>query len=187
MAQLSAPTRQGWYIDHVSQRTPLTVTVLSQQPSKGPCSNLSDYPRCTPNFWLSTQAGLGLLGTRRGTVDLNEPDFQLLIHHEVKAKELEALVREVLGADGGLHAHEAAPVRRKEEGHVRLCRDPTPCVHRNQFQLNCLLKWMTLPTDYSREGYLSSDLLGTHAIIPVLPSQSCSLRPHHWQLSTRSL
>lgn len=59
---------------------------------------------------------MSLLGTRWGAVDFNEPDLQLLIHHEVKAQELEALVREVLGADGRLHTHEAAPVRRKEEG-----------------------------------------------------------------------
>lgn len=35
------------------------------------------------------------LGTRWGAVDFNEPDLQLLVHHEVKAEELEALVREV--------------------------------------------------------------------------------------------
>lgn len=57
----------------------------------------------------------GLLSTSRGSVDLNEPDLQLLIHHEVEAKELEALVGEMPGADGGLHAHEAASAGRAKE------------------------------------------------------------------------
>lgn len=115
---------------------------------------------------------MGLLGTRWGAVDFNEPDLQLLVHHEVKAEELEALVREVFGADGGLHTHEAAPGRRKE--HIRLCRseDPIPSVHRNRLQLNSLFKLMNLPTDYSREGYSSNELLGMHTIAPV-PGQSC--------------
>lgn len=52
----------------------------------------------------------GLLSAGRGTVDLDEPDLQLLIHHEVEAKELEAVVWEVPCADGRLHACEAAPV-----------------------------------------------------------------------------
>lgn len=125
------------------------------------CSHLSDYPRYTFNFWLSTQAkGLGLLGTRWGAIDFNEPDLQLLIHHEVKAEELEALVREVLCADGGLHTHEAAPMRRKEEGtHKAMLEDPIPSVHRNWLQLNSLFKLMNLPTDYSSEGYSSNNLL----------------------------
>lgn len=55
-------------------------------------------------------SGLDLLSTSWGAVDLNEPDLQLLVHHEVEAKELEALVREVPGADGRLHAQEAAPM-----------------------------------------------------------------------------
>lgn len=71
----------------------------------------SHYLRCTSNSQLFTQAGSGLLSTRRGAVDLNEPDPQLLVHHEVEAKELEALVREVPGADGRLHTQEAAPVK----------------------------------------------------------------------------
>ena len=58
---------------------------------------------------------LGLLSTSRGAVDLNEPDLQLLVHHEVEAKQLEALVREVPGADGGLHTHEAAPAGQRGE------------------------------------------------------------------------
>lgn len=51
----------------------------------------------------------GLLSTSRGTVDLDEPDLQLLVYHEVEAEQLEAVVREVPRADGGLHAREAAP------------------------------------------------------------------------------
>lgn len=46
----------------------------------------------------------GLLSTSWGAIDLDEPDLQLLIHHEVEAEELEALVWEVPGADGRLHA-----------------------------------------------------------------------------------
>ena len=65
--------------------------------------------RLKTNKQTKTQWCSGLLSTSRGAVDLNEPDLQLLIHHEVEAEELEALVREVSGADGGLHAHEAAP------------------------------------------------------------------------------
>lgn len=49
------------------------------------------------------------LRTGWGSVDLDEPHFKVLVHHEVEPKELEALVGEVLGADGRLHARQAAP------------------------------------------------------------------------------
>lgn len=76
------------------------------------------YSNCGTNFpFLKTQWCSGLLSTSRGAVDLNEPDLQLLVHHEVKAKELEALVREVLGADGRLHAHEAASAGQRGKAH----------------------------------------------------------------------
>lgn len=51
------------------------------------------------------------LGTRWGPVDFDEPDLQLLIHHEVKAKELEALVVKMLRADCRLYTHKAASVK----------------------------------------------------------------------------
>lgn len=76
------------------------------------------YSYCGTNFpFVKTQWCSSLLGTSWGAVDLNEPDLQLLVHHEVKAKELEALVREVPGADGGLHAHEAASVGQSGRAH----------------------------------------------------------------------
>lgn len=76
------------------------------------------HSNCGTNFpFVKAQWCSGLLGTSRGAVDLNEPDLQLLVHHEVKAKELEALVREVPGADGGLHTHEAASVGQRGRAH----------------------------------------------------------------------
>lgn len=50
------------------------------------------------------------LCTGRRPVYLNQPDFKALVQHEVKAKELEALVGQVLCADGWLDACETAPV-----------------------------------------------------------------------------
>lgn len=71
------------------------------------------YSTCGINFPLvKTQWWSGLLSTSRGAVDFDEPHLQVLIHHEVEAEELEALVRQVPGADGGLHAQEAAPAGR---------------------------------------------------------------------------
>jgi len=53
------------------------------------------------------------LGTRRGPIDFYQPDLQLLIHHEVKTKELETLVVKMLCADCRLYAHKAASVKGK--------------------------------------------------------------------------
>lgn len=44
------------------------------------------------------------------SVDLDEPHFEALVHHEVEPKELEALVGEVLGADCRLDTCQTAPV-----------------------------------------------------------------------------
>lgn len=51
------------------------------------------------------------LGTCWGPIDFYQPDLQLLIHHEVKAKELEALVVKMLRADCRLYTHKAASVK----------------------------------------------------------------------------
>lgn len=56
-----------------------------------------------------------LLGTSWSPIDFYEPDFQLLINHEVKAKELEALVVKMLCADCRLYTHKAASVMGKAE------------------------------------------------------------------------
>lgn len=98
----------------------------------------------------------GLLSTSGGAVDLDEPDLQFLVHHEVEAKQLEAVVREVSCADGRLHTREAAPAGRGR-------RDPGDglvTVHHVCSQIG-LTK---LPIDYSRRCYLSGDLLedGNH-------------------------
>lgn len=55
------------------------------------------------------------LGTRWGPIDFYQPDLQLLIHHEVKAKELEALIVKMLRADRRLYTHKAASVKGKTE------------------------------------------------------------------------
>lgn len=55
------------------------------------------------------------LGTSWSPVDFYEPDFQLLINHEVKAKELEALVVKMLCADCRLYTHKAASATGKIE------------------------------------------------------------------------
>lgn len=55
------------------------------------------------------------LGTCWGPVDFYEPDLQLLIHHKVEAKELEALVVKMLRADCRLYTHKAASVKGKAE------------------------------------------------------------------------
>ncbi|KAL0620114.1 UPF0764 protein C16orf89 [Plecturocebus cupreus] len=73
------------------QGSPITV-VSSLIAVKASILALTDYPNCRTYFPLvKTQRRAGLLSTSRGTVDLNKPHLQLLIHHEVKAKELEAL------------------------------------------------------------------------------------------------
>lgn len=53
------------------------------------------------------------LGTCWGPIDFYQPDLQLLIHHEVKAKELEALVVKMFCADYRLYTHKAASVKGK--------------------------------------------------------------------------
>lgn len=49
------------------------------------------------------------------SVDLDEPHFEALVHHEVKSKELEALVGQVLGADCWLNTRQTAPVKPDSE------------------------------------------------------------------------
>lgn len=46
-----------------------------------------------------TELGIKFLCTGWSPVDLNEPNFEALVHHEIKSKELEAVVGQVLGAD----------------------------------------------------------------------------------------
>lgn len=60
------------------------------------------------------------LGTGWGPIDFYQPDLQLLIHHEVKAKELEALVVKMLCADCRLYTHKAASVNGKKPRNPRL-------------------------------------------------------------------
>lgn len=72
-----------------------------------------------------------LLSTSGGAVDLDEPDLQLLVHHEVEAKQLEAVIREVSCADGGLHAREAAPAGTGEKGPGRWAGNGTSRVLTN--------------------------------------------------------
>lgn len=55
------------------------------------------------------------LGTGWGPIDFYQPDLQLLIHHEVKTKELEALVVKMLCADCRLYTRKAASVKGKTE------------------------------------------------------------------------
>lgn len=63
------------------------------------------------NLLRGWQAECYWLCTGRSAIDLNEPDFEALVHHEIKSKELEALVGQVFGADGRLNTCQTAPVK----------------------------------------------------------------------------
>lgn len=51
------------------------------------------------------------LGTGWSSVDLYEPHFETFIYHEIKSKELEALVGQVFGADRWFNTSQTAPVK----------------------------------------------------------------------------
>lgn len=77
-----------------------------------------EHKRCAELYWLC--AG-------RSSIDLDEPHFEALVHHEVKSEELEALVGQVLGADGRLDACQTAPVRPDGDivsNHTAVCQTP---------------------------------------------------------------
>jgi len=78
---------------------------------------------------LRRAAGRYSLSAGRSSVDLDQPDFEALVHHEVEAEELEALVGQVLGADRGLNAGQTAPVKRRRKKHLLTPAGQTAQLH----------------------------------------------------------